>query len=252
MGRLKYPDMLPDSEVPFYPVDEWLDRFPWLLAGITHAGSGPEPFDLRLFGEAPPASAEGRWRSLLDATGFESVAHAQQVHEARVAVHGAVVRGLHIEREPADGHATPRLGLLLAVTVADCVPVYLVDPARRVVALLHAGWRGIAGNILLQGVQALGPYGSAPSSLELHLGPAICGECYEVGPEVFEALGLAVPTCPTPLDVRAVLVRQASALGIPTGQISVSDRCTLCGTAGLFSHRGGRPERQAALLGVRP
>jgi YfiH family protein len=244
--------MVPDSNIPFHPVDEWLERFPWLLAGMTHSGSADELFDLRLFGEAPPASAEGRWRSLLAATGFEAVAHARQVHEAKVDVHGDLGVGVHIQREPADGHATSQAGLLLAVTVADCVPVYVVDPGRRVVALLHAGWRGVAGLILKEGLQAIEQYGSEASSLEVHLGPAICGECYEVGPEVFDALGLDVPSHPTPVDVRAVLVEQAVALGIPRGQITVSDQCTLCGTAGLFSHRGMRPERQAALLGIRP
>ncbi len=243
--------MLQDSNVPFHPIDGWLARFPWLLAGITHGGSADEPFDLRLFGETPPLGAKERWRSLLGATGFGGIAHAQQVHETRVAVHGEAFSGVHIESEPADGHFTPHAGVLLSVTVADCVPVYMVEPEHRIVALLHAGWRGIAGRILEQGIRVHEEHGAVASGLEMHLGPAICGGCYEVGPEVFDALGLETPPRPTPVDVRAVLVRQALALGIPRGQITVSDQCTLCGTAGLFSHRGMRPERQAALLGIR-
>ncbi len=93
---------------------------------------------------------------------------------------------------------------------------------------------------------------SEAEHLWVHLGPAICGACYEVGPEVFEALGKPAPPSPAPVDVREVLVSQAQAIGVPEAHVSVSNDCTLCGESGFFSHRGGRPERQAAVLGVRP
>src|SRR5690606_25438459 len=90
----------------------------------------------------------------------------------------------------ADGHATMLADLLLAVSVADCIPVSLVDPGRRAIALLHAGWRGVAAGIITEGIAALRRLaGSSPADLHLHLGPAICGSCYEVGPEVYAALG---------------------------------------------------------------
>ncbi len=245
--------MFADSTVPFHPLNEWVDRFPWVIAGITNAGDADEPFDLRLFGDAPPPSAPDRWKALLEASGFWTVANTQQVHGAHVAVHYDLPRGVHVQSGPADGHVTSRPGVLLAVTIADCVPVYLVDPEARVVALLHAGWRGIAAGIMVEGVGALrSRFGSQPADLHMHLGPAICGACYEVGPEVFVALGLPAPAGPTPVDVRAALVSRARAAGVAEGQITVSQECTLCGTAGLFSHRGGRSERQAALLGIRP
>ena len=245
--------MLADTSIPFHPVSVWADRFPWVVAGITHAGSENDPFDLRLFGESPHPRADDRWRAVLEATGFGTVAHARQVHETRVAVHDALPRGVHVEGGPADGHATSTPGVLLAVTVADCVPVYLVDPERRVVALLHAGWRGTAGGIMAEGVRTLHTqFASDAAHLHAHLGPAICGACYEVGPEVCDALGLPTRSGPTPVDVRALLVSRARSLGVQESRITVSEHCTLCGTAGLFSHRGGRSERQAALLGIRP
>lgn len=245
--------MLPDSDIPFYAVDAWAHRFPWLMAGITHAGIEHDPFDLRLFGDPPLSGTAERWRALLSSSGFGTIAHARQVHETRVALHDVLPRGVHVESGPADGHATSTPGTLLAVTVADCVPVYLVDPERRAVALLHAGWRGVAGGIMAKGVQALHTrFASRPAHLHVHLGPAICGTCYEVGPEVHEALGLPTPSGPMPVDVRATLVSRARALGVRERHITVSEHCTLCGMAGLFSHRGGRSERQAALLGIRP
>ena len=241
-----------DLPIPFRPVSAWVDRFPWVMAGITHAGAEDDPFDLRLLGGAPPPEAVERWWTLLKSTGFRALAHARQVHETTVAVHGTVAAGLHIDNGPADGHATSAAGVLLAVTVADCVPIYIVDPERRVVALLHAGWRGIAGGIMASGVETLARrFDARPACLHVHCGPAICGRCYEVGPEVFEALALPVPSRPTPADLRCVLVSRARALGVPESHLTVSEQCTLCGAAGLFSHRGGSSERQAALLGIR-
>ena len=239
--------------VPFHSVTEWADRFPWLFAGISHAGSGPDPFDLRLFGEPTSPWAPARWRDLLQASAFETIVHARQVHEIRIVVHEQVGAGVREAEGAADGHTTADSGVLLAVTVADCVPIYLVDPDARVVALLHGGWRGIAAGILPSGITLLGArWGTDPGRLLVHLGPAICGACYEVGPEVFSALGLEVPSRPAPVDVRGVLARQAADAGVPPENITVSGLCTLCGDGNLFSHRGGRSERQVAFLGIRP
>ena len=245
--------MLDAAAVPCRPVSRWTDRFPWIAAGVTHRGTADRPFDLRLFGRAVPPAADSRWRALLAATGFPGAAHARQVHGTRIAVHAALHEGLHTDGGPADGHATSAAGVLLGVTVADCVPVYLVDPERRAVALLHAGWRGTAAGIMEAGMGTLARrFGSRPGDLHLHLGPAICGDCYEVGPEVFGALGLPVPPAPKTVDIRAVLAGQARALGVPGGRVSDSGTCTLCGDGGYFSHRRGDAERQAAFLGIRP
>ena len=241
-----------DLPIPFRPASRWVRRFPWVTAGITHAGAEDDPFDLRLFGDTPPPGAGERWQALLQATGFRALAHAPQVHKTTVAVHDALPAGVYVDSDPADGHATSASGVLLAVTVADCVPIYVVDPGRRAVALLHAGWRGIASGIVASGVETLARrFGTHPAQLHVHLGPAICGRCYEVGPEVFEALGLPAPPRPTRVDLRAVLVSRAQALGVPASQLTVSEQCTLCGGPGLFSHRGGNSERQVALLGIR-
>jgi YfiH family protein len=242
-----------EHDVPLYVVTDWADRFPWLFAGITHAGSGSDPFDLRLFGEPASRRAAARWSDLLRASAFESIVHAHQLHETRIVIHDRVGRGVRETEGGADGHATADPGVLLAVTVADCVPVYLLDADARAVALLHAGWRGAATGILLRGITLFGQrWGSDPGRLLVHLGPAICGECYEVGPEVFNALGVELPPNAAPVDLRGALAKQARAAGVPPESITVSGLCTLCGDANLFSHRAGRSERQVAVLGIRP
>ena len=242
-----------EQGVPLHTVAEWAERFPWLLAGISHAGSGSDPFDLRLFGEPTSPRAPARWRDLLQATAFETIVHARQVHETRIVVHEQLGAGVREVEGAADGHATTDSGVLLAVTVADCVPIYLLDADARAVALLHGEWRGIAAGILPCGITLLGTrWGTDPRRLLVHLGPAICGACYEVGPEVFGALGVEVPSRAAPVDVRGVLAQQARAAGVPPESITVSGVCTLCGDGNLFSHRGGRSERQVAFLGIRP
>ena len=242
-----------EPAVPLYVVTEWADRFPWLLAGITHAGSASDPFDLRLFGEPKSLQAPARWKDLLQASAFETIVHARQAHDTRIVVHDQLGRGVREAQGTADGHATTDSGVLLAVTVADCVPIYLLDADARAVALLHGGWRGIAAGILPHGITLLGTrWGTDPRRLLVHLGPAICGACYRVGPEVFSALGMKVPPHAALIDVRGVLVGQARAAGVPPEGITVSGLCTLCGEGNLFSHRGGRSERQVAFLGIRP
>ena len=261
--------------VPLLVHPGWMRDYPWLLQGTTASGApgqggGGDAFDFRLFDAGPeeeaprivPGASE-RWEKLARAVHMPRIIHSRQVHGCAVHSHDPQaeeaplqVDGPSRERltvvEDGDGHVTATPGILLSVTVADCVPISLVDPRTRSVGLLHGGWRGVAEGILEAGVRNLSRrYGSLPHDLHLHLGPSICGTCYEVGPEVHSALGLQVPEHPAPVDLRSLLGRQAAALGVPTSQITISSHCTRCGGSPLFSHRGGNGERQLGLLGVR-
>jgi YfiH family protein len=229
---------------------DWTDRWPWLVVGTTLRAD--ERGDYRLFGDAPVGECMARWARLIEDSGLAGAAHARQVHGRRVIHHASAQPGLYVAWE-ADGHMTGAAGLLLTVSLADCTPVFLVDPANRAVALLHAGWRGTASGILGRAVGELRRrYGSRPDGLHLYLGPAICGSCYEVGPEVHEELGLAIPDGNTPVDVRAVLLKQAAAIGIPAHATRVSELCSLCHQDAFFSHRGGDTGRHLGILGIRP
>jgi YfiH family protein len=153
-----------------------------------------------------------------------------------------------------DGHVTTSRGVLLTVTIADCIPVYLSEVGGRGVALLHAGWRGIAGGILERGVRLLaGSTGSRASSIAMHCGVGICERCYEVGREVMDGCGRpADGVGPWHLDLRQVLVKQGEELGLV--EISTSGRCTRCQHDLFFSHRAsaGSDGRQVAYLGLTP
>jgi YfiH family protein len=192
------------------------------------------------------------WGSLLSTTERSCAVHARQVHQADVCFHEAAAPGLRLV-DPCDGHATDAVGVLLTVSTADCVPIFLVDPESRAVAVLHAGWRGAAAGILERGLDTLGVRaGTQTANVHVHFGPAICGSCYEVGPEVFAALGLPAPTSPLPIDLRTVLVERAVARGVDPAHVTTSAHCTLCTASGLYSHRGGDKGRQVGYLGIRP
>lgn len=238
----------PHPVLPAVVHPEWKERFPWLIQGTTRATAD---FDVGLFSDASSTrSVLTHWDRLRRETGMSVLACARQVHGATVRWHAPSPPGLHLF-DPCDGHATGAAGTLLGVTIADCVPVSVVDPRRRVVALLHAGWRGAAAGILERGLAVLAERAtSRPVDLEVHLGPAICGACYEVGPEVFEALGLAGPRSPTLLDLRAVLAGRAVDAGVSPHRVTVSTHCTRCGKE-FFSHRAGDRGRQAGFLGIR-
>jgi polyphenol oxidase len=242
---------------PLWVHPQWRQRFEWLVQGTTGAGEDVPPFDLGLFGASPAGEVTGRWWALRHGLGMPAAVHARQVHGAELSVHAAApLRGLHLG-DGIDGHVSRVPGLLLAVSVADCVPVFLVDARRRALALLHAGWKGVAGGILEAGLaRMLAEFESTAADLWMHCGPAICGHCYEVGPEVHASVrpDLPTPHAPTPIDLRAALAARALDHGLAAERITLSSHCTLCGGAGepgsFFSHRGGRVERQMALLGV--
>lgn len=237
-------------------VPGWEALLPWLRAGTTLR----ERTESRLREPCGPREAHDPWTTGRPdngcctpfGDGWRSVVRSRQVHGAETRVHTELPAGESVVGE-GDGHLTRRPGLLLTVTLADCVPVFVADPVRRAVALLHAGWRGTAAGVLEQGLAAMGrAFGSVPGDLLVHLGPAICGECYEVGPEVFEALGEAAPPRPKPLDLRGVIRRRALAAGIGPERLTVNRECTLCGDGRYYSHRRGDTGRHLGFIGILP
>jgi hypothetical protein len=238
-----------EGPVPRFELVEWRERY-GVVAGITGRGEASVPFDLGLGGTSTPVSTVlDHWRALRQSLpGFSSVIVSRQIHGTEILWHQSGC-GLVI-REGADGHATDTAGLLLAVTVADCFPIYLLDPERRVIALLHAGWRGIAAGILARGVALLSRHGSRVENLLVHCGVGICELCYEVGSEVFASCGVAPPPQGRgPLDLRRLLATQAA--NIAVGSISTSQFCARH-DPGFFSYRGsgGADGRMVAYLGM--
>jgi len=230
-----------------YELDAWRAEH-GVAAGVT--ARAPDP-DMSVASEPLPGTARERWLQLsrVAGVGFRAVVVGRQVHGARLQVTREAPPGLSV-LEGIDGHLTDEPGLLLAVTLADCVPVYLLEPEREVLGLLHAGWRGIAGGVFETGVGALCELAEcSPERIVMHCGVSVCGRCYEVGPEVVEAVAGEQPHAPGLLDLREVLRVRAAALGL--GRVTTSPWCSLHDHDRFHSHRAsaGAPGRMAAYLG---
>lgn len=193
----------------------------------------------------------GRWSAVhaaLRVQGVERLASAHQVHGADVATHAGDWRGW-LRMDGIDGHMTTTPGTAMAVTVADCTPVFIGHPGGAA-AVLHAGWRGTAAGILETGLRQMAALGFDAARATVRLGPSICGHCYEVGPEVLEAVHGTPAHAKGLLDVRAVLMEQATALGVR--DIASSSWCTKCDNERFFSHRAGDEGRQIGIVALFP
>jgi|tagenome__1003787_1003787.scaffolds.fasta_scaffold20917560_2 YfiH family protein len=237
------------GDVPRFEIPAWRARY-GVVAGITGRGAERERgFDLGLWSREPVGEVMNRWLAFRRVSSeFTAVVLGNQVH-------GTKVRRIDpsegwTQVEGIDGWVTSKPGVLLTVTVADCVPVYLVAPGRAI-ALLHAGWRGTAQEILEQGLSVLlQASGSNPAKVVMHCGVAICGECYEVGSEVMTGCGVpADGPGPWHLDLRSVLTEQAHRLGVSA--VSTSAWCSAHDRPSFYSHRasGGRDGRMVAYAG---
>jgi len=226
-------------------------HLPGAVAGITGRGAAPgRGFDLGLWSDAPVGEVMSRWRAFRRALpGFDAVVLGNQVHGVVVETIGSG-RGW-IQLDGVDGWVTTAPGVLLTVTVADCIPVYLVVPDRGI-ALLHAGWRGTAGGILRIGLERLlEATDAAPSDVIMHCGVGICGSCYEVGSEVMAGCGRpAEGAGPWQLDLRGHLAATATSLGL--ARVSVSAWCSAHERPSFYSHRASRGAdgRMVAYLGL--
>jgi len=194
----------------------------------------------------PVEDVMARWSRLRQElrSGGPRLATASQVHGTNVVVHVAGWDGW-LRAPDADGHATMVRGTALAVTVADCVPVFIAHPSGAIV-LLHSGWRGTAAGILRRGVAVLQEHGLRASELRVHTGPAICGACYEVSGDVYAQLTGVNPGVPRTIDLRALIADQARACGVT--HITTSASCTRCDNDRFFSHRAGDVGRQLGVM----
>jgi polyphenol oxidase len=189
---------------------------------------------------------------------------ARQVHAATVlpVEAGRLGQGPPEARPPlgdGDGLVTTDPGVVLAVLTADCAPVLLADPAAGVVGAVHAGWRGLAAGVVEAGVAAMAGLGADPAGTVGLVGPAAGGCCYEVGPEVREAVGARLPDAlATTRDGRPALDPAAGAAQAlrraGVGHVRVAAECTVDLEERFFSHRRdhGRTGRQAGLIALVP
>jgi YfiH family protein len=247
--------------------------------GVTHASHGN--FSLSR-GEDPEVVGERRRAFLEDAGLGDARLLAPKLHHSADV---GVVRGGRAPEGIVDALVARENSLVLAVTVADCVPVFFVDPVTGAFGVAHAGWRGVAGGIVRNAIEALKQsFDVAPEDLFVAAGPSIRGPSYEVGPEVAglfpeefavpsataAGAGLAGGAAPGAsgggpgagaalagnggadrflLDLPSCVLAEARAAGVPRDNLVDFALCTSSHPGDLFSHRRGDNERHWAFIG---
>lgn len=223
-------------------------------------GHSRPPFDsFNLGGKVgdDPAALAANQRKLAEGIGLgrDRLVWMEQIH-GRTAT---LVEGPTTEPvEATDALVTTVPNLPLTVLVADCVPVLLGDPDNGVISAVHAGRVGARVGVVVAALKTMQEAGARIDRIEALLGPAACGECYEVPPDMQADVERHLPgsSCKTRsgtsgLDIRAGLWEQLSAAGV--SRIGLDPRCTV-ESPELFSHRreGPRTGRLAAVVWIEP
>ena len=156
-----------------------------------------------------------------------------------------------------DGLITSEPENVLGVRTADCVPILMADTRRRVVAAVHAGWRGTVAEITRVAVEQMKErHGTHPGDLVAAIGPSIEPCCFEVGPEVAREFERWLPGSSHRryLDLVEVNRKQLRTAGVRAGQIDASAPCTVCRVELLHSFRRDKEHsgRMVSAIGIRP
>ncbi|MEG1505093.1 MAG: peptidoglycan editing factor PgeF [Lachnospiraceae bacterium] len=161
-----------------------------------------------------------------------------------------------IDYSSADGLVTNIPGICLVTFYADCVPLYFVDPVKKVIGLSHSGWRGTVGKIGRKTVETMEhEYGCDPKDIRGAIGPSICQDCYEVSEDVisefqkgfsqgdWEELFFQKGNGKYQLNLWKANELVMKEAGILKEHIAVTNLCTCCNRQLLFSHRGSNGKR---------
>jgi len=185
---------------------------------------------------------------------YRDMVFTDQTHTTNVRVVTEKDKGKGIIKErdysDIDGLVTNRPGIPLVTFYADCVPLFFVDPIRKVIALSHSGWKGTVNRMGKKTIEIMQKeFNSDPADIITAIGPSICRSCYEIGSEVAlrfkesfsdEAYAgflfqKSEEKCHLDLwEANACILREA---GISSEHIVITDICTCCNSKVMWSHR---------------
>ncbi len=202
------------------------------------------------------AAVAENFRRMGEALGVrcEDMVLSQQTHTTNIRIVTDEDRGKGITRErdytDIDGLITNVPGICLVTTYADCVPLYFLDPVKKVIALSHSGWRGTVGKIGKKTVELMHDnFGSDPDDILAAVGPSVCQDCYEVSADVtdrfrevfdrsvWDELFYEKSDGKYQLDLWKANEKTFLEAGIRKDHIAVTNVCTHCNSGILYSHR---------------
>ncbi len=203
---------------------------------------------------------ENRWRlaNYLDCTPDRFIA-LSQIHSDIIYDQTCVENS----GQPGDGHFLDQPGLFAVIGVADCIPLFLADPQKKVIGVIHAGWRGLHQSIVAKAViKMVNTYGCEPGNILAVVGPSL-GPChYEVQRDVidqfeallgYECIFFEQKGAKYFLNMWSIAHFQLINQGLYSGHIYLEHACTMCQPDLYFSHRGsgGRTGRMWAVVGLK-
>ncbi|MDF1616374.1 peptidoglycan editing factor PgeF [Petrocella sp. FN5] len=219
-----------------------------------------------------PYNVEENFNRFCDALGVDTdtLVFSDQVHEVEVRVVGKEDRGKGFYRTSdiisVDGLITNQVGVTLTTFYADCVPLFFLDPIKKVIGLSHAGWRGTVKGIGPKTIERMEQtYGSKPKDILVGIGPSIGSCCYEVGTDVIKEFeknlnhDIIVRIVSRINDEHYKLdLWEANRLllldaGIDDKNMVVTDLCTKCHSDTFYSHRfmGNQRGSLAAMIALK-
>ncbi len=214
--------------------------------GVTAFTTTREAGTFSLSSDAPVGEVMSRWTRLQDDLSGKArrTIIGRQIHGATVLTHRGGWDGF-LRTAEADGHVAAERGIILTVSIADCVPIFLAHPSG-IVGILHSGWKGTSARIIDSGLKAFARIGFPPDELKVHLGPSICGRCYEVSADVRAELTGQPVNRSGNVDLRSLIAEHAAESGVL--DVTVSSDCTKCDNDRYFSHRAGDSGRQLGVI----
>ncbi len=153
-----------------------------------------------------------------------------------------------------DALITDRKRLALAVSVADCVPILLYDPIKKVIGAVHAGWKGTASKIVKRTIEKMKiEFNASPENLFVFIGPSAGACCYEVGEGVavmFDNKNVYLHGKKMFVDLKGENKLQLEESGVVSEKIEVSSQCTICEERLFHSYRrdGKKAGRMKAII----
>lgn len=192
---------------------------------------------------------------------FPLVASVKQVHGTDALILDRPLKGGDAIEGGWDALISDQPKVLLTVRTADCVPVFVHDPDHRVVAAVHAGWRGTLHGIVPKTLQALAAhFGSNVERVEVAIGPSAGACCYEIDAPVISILQEQFEEWESVFDfshqdrgrlnLKEMIHRQVVNMGVPRSKSHRLDFCTICRSDLFYSHRREGERRGTMVSGI--
>jgi polyphenol oxidase len=181
---------------------------------------------------------------------LKNIVAAELVHSTNIKVINGNDKGTVIAN--TDGLITNNPNIFLTITVGDCLPIYLYDEKRKVVGLLHAGWRGVVNNICRVALDMMiNRFNSEPKNIFVYIGPHLQKCHFQVKENIlpqFKKEFIIKERDIIKIDLLSFIKEQILICGVSKDNMSSSNECTYCNEKKFFSYRRDKPEEADSML----